>query len=99
LRDFLGVFFAGRLGTIDEAGKRPRFFKEPDMFSASTAPLARFAAIPVAATVPQGRSGLASFFLAPFRDVDDRPARKAAAARAEREARQAAMFSAAAQRR
>jgi hypothetical protein len=39
-------------------------------------------------------SGFAQFFLAPFRDVDDRVARLLAAAKTEREARQAAMSAA-----
>lgn len=70
------------------------------MLYASTATLARFAALPSAASAtPQWRSGLAGFFLAPFRDVDDRPARKAAAEEAERQARAAPMSVAAGQRR
>ncbi|HZK89471.1 MAG TPA: hypothetical protein VFC56_04920 [Stellaceae bacterium] len=69
------------------------------MLSASTATLARFAALPGAAGLPQRRSSLAGFFLAPFRDVDDRPARKAAAAQAERQARLTSMSGVAAQRR
>ncbi|MBV9553586.1 MAG: hypothetical protein JO032_12435 [Alphaproteobacteria bacterium] len=68
------------------------------MLPLSTAVPARFAALPGPALV-QRRSGFAGFFLAPFRDVDDRPARKAAAARAEREARLAAMSAAAGQHR
>src|ERR1700733_5303761 len=58
-------------GTNNEAGRRHHLFKEPDMLSASTATLARFAVLPsAAAAMPQRRSGLAGFFLAPFRDVD-----------------------------
>ena len=62
------------------------------MTPTSTATLARFAALPgaPAAVAPHRRTGLAGFLLAPFRDVDDRPARLAAALRAEREARRAA---------
>ncbi len=63
------------------------------MLPIASAVPARFATLPATAgLLPPRRSGLAGFFLAPFRDVDDRPARKAAAARAEREAaRQTAM--------
>jgi hypothetical protein len=71
------------------------------MLTISTAIPARFATLPVAAPALMSprRAGFASFLLAPFRDVDDRPARKMAAARAEREARLAAMSVAAAQHR
>ena len=44
---------------------------------------------------PRPPSRFAQFFLAPFRDIDDRAARQAAAAKAEREARRAAMSGAA----
>ena len=44
-------------------------------------------------------SRFAQFVLAPFRDVDERAARQAAAAKAEREARRAAMSDAAEPRR
>lgn len=58
------------------------------MVYASTVTLSRFAALPGGTSaISQRRSGFAGFFLAPFRDVDDRPARKAAAAEAERRAR------------
>jgi hypothetical protein len=70
------------------------------MSQASVATFAPFAVLPgPAAALPQRHSGFASFFLAPFRDVDDRPARKAAAARAEREARLTAMSGLGGQRR
>lgn len=66
------------------------------MTYASIATFARFAPLPgVIAPSSQRRSGLVAFFVAPFSDVDERPARKAAAARAEREARLAAMSAAA----
>jgi len=50
--------------------------------------LPRFAALPSVGTTyaPRRRRRLSEFFLAPFRDVDDRAARKAAAAKAERAA-------------
>jgi hypothetical protein len=50
--------------------------------------IARFATLPGADYL---HASFAGFFLAPFRDVDDRVALKLAAARAEREARLAAM--------
>jgi hypothetical protein len=66
----------------------------------SNATLAPFATLPgFAAPAGQRRSGFAAFFLAPFRDVDDRAARKLAALRVERETRQAAMSAAAGSRR
>jgi hypothetical protein len=49
------------------------------------APFAVLPGAPASATAHRPR--FADFFLAPFRDVDDRAARKTAAARAEREAR------------
>jgi len=52
---------------------------------------APFAALPGAPASMAHRPRFADFFLAPFRDVDDRAARKTAAARAEREARLVAM--------
>jgi hypothetical protein len=58
--------------------------------------LAPFASL--SSGLPQ-RSSFAQFFLAPFRDVDHRAARHAAASKAEREARQAAMSAAAEPRR
>jgi hypothetical protein len=70
------------------------------MSHASVATFAPFAVLPgPVGALPQHRSGFAAFFLAPFRDVDDRPARKTAAARAEREARLAAMSALAGPRR
>lgn len=66
------------------------------MASLSQASLPRFASLPGSpATAPQPRSRFASFFLAPFADVDDRVARLAAANQAEREARRTAAMSAA----
>jgi hypothetical protein len=53
-------------------------------------PLPRFAPL-VPAEMPRSRWRIAQLFSAPFRDVDDRAARKAAVARAQREAREAAM--------
>jgi len=62
--------------------------------------LPRFAVLPeVAAQAPARRSRLAQIFLAPFRDVDSRVALLAAANKAERTARRAAMSGAAAPRR
>jgi hypothetical protein len=62
------------------------------MLPSSNGALAPFATLTgVAMPAAQHRAGLAAFFFAPFRDVDDRVARKLAAQRAEREARQAAM--------
>lgn len=58
---------------------------------ASLAPLAG-----APASMPRDRSRFSLFFLAPFRDIDHRAARQAAAKQAEREARQAAAMSAAA---
>jgi hypothetical protein len=50
--------------------------------------LPRFASLTDATmSVPQAKSRLSRFFLAPFADVDERVARLAAADRAEREAR------------
>jgi hypothetical protein len=87
-----GLFFGNRAGTLREAlAAEPIFERSPALLTASIAIPARFAVLPATAPLAPRRSGLAGFFLAPFRDVDDRPARKAAAARAEREARQAAM--------
>jgi hypothetical protein len=63
----------------------------------SLAPFAVLSAPAVGAL--RQRWGFAQLFLAPFRDVDQRVARKAAAARAEREARSAAMSGAAGPRR
>ena len=63
------------------------------MPSLSQNPLPRFAALPEQA--PARRSRLAQMFLAPFRDVDDRVARMAAANEREREARRAATSDAA----
>ena len=53
-------------------------------------PLAPFATL-TPSREPRGRWGIAGLFSAPFRDVDDRVARKAEAARREREARLLAM--------
>jgi hypothetical protein len=61
--------------------------------------LPRFAALPGAPQAMARRSRLAQMFLAPFRDVDDRVARMAAANQREREARRAAMSDAAAPQR
>ncbi|HXO03344.1 MAG TPA: hypothetical protein VN900_14895 [Stellaceae bacterium] len=63
----------------------------------SIAPFAVLSAPAVSAL--RQRWGFAQLFLAPFRDVDQRVARKAAAARAEREVRLAAMSDAAGPRR
>ena len=65
------------------------------MPSLSQNPLPRFAALPGAEQAPTRRSRLAQMFLAPFRDVDHRVARLAAANQREREERRAAMSAAA----
>jgi hypothetical protein len=58
--------------------------------------LPRFASLSDATiSMPEKRSRLARFFVAPFYDIDERVARLAAADRAEREAREAAMSGAA----
>jgi hypothetical protein len=73
---------------------------ESVMPTSPNAAFAPFAALPgFAAPTVQRPQGLAAFFLAPFRDVDDRAARKTAALRADREARQAAISAAAGLRR
>jgi hypothetical protein len=65
------------------------------MPSPSAQPFPRFASLPgTPGSVPSDPSWFARFFLTPFRDVDDRAARLMAAARAEREVRQAAMSAA-----
>ena len=61
-------------------------------------PLAPFATL-TPARQPRGRWGIAQLFSAPFHDVDDRVARKAAAEKREREARLVAMSDAAEPRR
>jgi hypothetical protein len=53
-------------------------------------PFPRFASLEPAGA-PRPRWRIAQLFSAPFRDIDDRVARKAAAARAEREAQDAVM--------
>ena len=63
----------------------------------SFAPFASLSAAP--ASMPVESAGWRQFFLAPFRDVDHRAARLAAARRAERELREAAMSAAAAPQR
>jgi hypothetical protein len=67
------------------------------MLPISTVMPAPFAALPEA--VLQQRSAFGAFFLAPFRDIDDRAFLKAAAGRAERVAREAAMSDAVGSRR
>jgi hypothetical protein len=69
------------------------------MPSLSQNPLPRFAALPTPARPATRRSRLAQMFLAPFRDVDHRVARLAAANQREREARRGAMSDAAAPQR
>ena len=69
------------------------------MPSPSPNSLPRFATLPGAPQPMARRSRLAQMFLAPFRDVDDRVARMAAANQREREARRAAMSDAAAPQR
>jgi hypothetical protein len=61
---------------------------------ATQRPLAPFATL-TPELRPRERWGIAQLFSAPFRDVDDRVARKAEAARREREARVVAMSGAA----
>jgi hypothetical protein len=56
------------------------------MLPVTQRPLAPFATL-TPSPEPRGRWGIAQLFAAPFRDVDDRVARKAEAARREREAR------------
>jgi hypothetical protein len=73
--------------------------KELTVSSLSQTTLTPFASLPGLAAPAARRSGFAQFFLAPFRDVDDRVARLAAAVKAEREAREAAMSVAPGQRR
>jgi hypothetical protein len=68
------------------------------MPSVTQRPLAPFATL-TPAPQPRGRWRIAQLFSAPFRDVDDRVARKAEAARREREARAAATSGAAEPRR
>jgi hypothetical protein len=51
------------------------------------------------AVAPQGRSWLVDLFLAPFRDVDDRPASQTAKRKAENDDRAAATTTAAARPR
>jgi hypothetical protein len=82
-----------RRGTIDEAGTADdSFLKEPAVDPVSLASLPRFASLTDATMgLPQKRSHLARFFLAPFVDVDERVARLAAASQAERTLREAAM--------
>ena len=63
----------------------------------SFAPFASLSGNPTRA--PRQRTRLAQFFLTPFRDVDDRAARLAAASKSERAAREAAMSGAAGPRR
>jgi hypothetical protein len=65
------------------------------MASLSQNPLPRFAALPGSEQASTRRSRLAQMFLAPFRDVDHRVARLAAANQREREARRAVMSDAA----
>lgn len=66
------------------------------MPAVSQQPLPRFASLPAAAAPAPGRGwGISQLFSAPFRDVDDRVARLAAANRREREAREAARSGAA----
>jgi hypothetical protein len=61
------------------------------------APFARLSGAP--APKPREQSRFARFFLAPFRDIDHRAARLAAARQAEREARESAMSAAVAPQR
>ena len=60
------------------------------MPSVTQTPLPRFTSL-IAAELPRPRWRIAQLLFAPFCDVDDRVARNAAASRAEREARKAAM--------
>ena len=69
------------------------------MSSLSQNTLAPFASLPGRSAPAARQSRFAQFFLAPFRDVDDRVARLAAAVKAEREAHDAATSVAAGQRR
>jgi hypothetical protein len=76
-------------GTANETAPAAVFHVEevtvPSVSQQSTPPFASLS------STPRQGSGFAQFFLAPFRDVDDRVARLLAAAKTEREARQAAM--------
>jgi hypothetical protein len=70
------------------------------MMSSAQDSIARFASLSSGVMgEPAQRAGFLQTFLAPFRDIDQRPARLAAASRAEREMRHAAMSAAAAPRR
>ena len=69
----------------------------PPVSQQSLAPFASLSSAPVRA--PRQRGRLVQLFLAPFRDVDDRVARKAAASKREREERLASMSGAAGLRR
>lgn len=66
----------------------------PPVSQQTPAPFASLSPAPA----PRQRWRLSQLFTAPFYDVDDRAARLAAAAKREREARQAAMSGAAAPR-
>jgi hypothetical protein len=61
--------------------------------------IARFATLPAFSAYAPPRRSLRDFFMAPFRDVDDRAARKAAQQRVEREARDVVMSVAPGQQR
>jgi hypothetical protein len=65
----------------------------------SQQPLAPFAPLSAAPGAPRPRWRLSQLFLAPFRDVDERAARLAAANERERQARQAARSDASGSRR
>jgi hypothetical protein len=79
---------------------QPRFLMEFAVPPVPQQSLARFATLSVpAARAPRRGWGFSQIFLAPFRDVDDRVARMAAANERERKARQAAMSDAAEPRR
>jgi hypothetical protein len=77
----------GRIGTQREAGIGNLCFEEPTMYLSNDAALPRFASLPEMA-MPQQRSWLSNFWMAPFRDVDDRVARLAAGKRAEKVVRE-----------
>lgn len=85
-------FFRGNIGGTGSEPETaaPTDLPEFIMPSVPPTPLPRFASL-VPDELPRLRWRIAQLFAAPFRDVDDRVARKAAAARARREARGAAM--------
>jgi hypothetical protein len=82
-----------RMARTVKLGDRELIPMEPAVVYVSQEPLPRFASLSDATmSASQQRSRLTRFFLAPFVDIDERVARLAAASRAERDSRKAAMF-------